>query len=152
MYETLLIEAEDEEIEVIEVQFKSKRIKGLYCDGVIATNKNMCSKNKACVLAEELGHHYKTYGNILDQSIIANVKEERKARVWAYNRLVSLTKLTEAFDAGIKNRYELSEYLGVTEKFIDDALNYYHQKYGIYQRIGVYVIYFNPLRISKDLF
>lgn len=151
MYESLLVEAEKERVKVIEVHFKSKRIKGLYIDGVIATNKNMDNKDKTCILAEELGHHYKSYGNILDQSIVTNRKEERKARIWAYRRLVSLSKLIEAFNSGVKNRYELSEYLGVTESFIEDALYYYYQKYGIYEKVGMYYIYFNPLRISKDI-
>ena len=151
MYEALLIEAEKEDIEVIEVAFKSKNIKGLYCDGVIATKKGMTNKEKASILAEELGHHYKSYGDILDQDIATNIKEERKARIWAYERLVCITKLIKAFNDGVKNRYELSEYLGVTEDFIEEAITYYYQKYGLYIKVDIYIINFNPLVVSKCL-
>ena len=57
-------------IEVIHYPFETDRIKGLYCDGTIAISTDMkTDAEKACVLAEELGHHYTTYGNILDQSV-----------------------------------------------------------------------------------
>lgn len=151
MYEKLLIEAEEENIEVIEVAFRCDKIKGLYCDGVIATNKNMNNKEKASVLAEEIGHHYKSYGDILDQSVVVNRKEERKARIWAYEKLVSVTMLIDAFNEGVKNRYELSEYLGVTESFIEEAITYYQQKYGLYLKVDIYTIYFNPLGVMKCL-
>lgn len=150
MYEELLIEAEKENIEVIERDFKST-IKGLYCDNVIATKKGMTYKEKTSVLAEELGHYHRTYGDILDQSDTVNRKEERKARIWAYKRLVGLTKLIDAFNVGVKNRYELSEFLGVPEDFIEEAITYYYQRYGQLIQIDDYTIYFNPLVVSRCL-
>ena len=100
------------------MRFRSKKIKGLYCDGVIAINKNLCNKDKISTLTEELGHYHRTYGDILDQSVVSNKKQERKARIWAYKRLVSITKLIDAYNLGVRNRYELSEHLNVTESFI----------------------------------
>lgn len=67
---------------IIEKHFRNDNIKGLYCDGVIALNsKFKDSAEKACVLAEELGHHYTTVGNILDQSDTNNRKQELRARL-----------------------------------------------------------------------
>lgn len=60
-------------------------LKGLYYNGNIAIEKNLTSAEKTCVLAEELGHHYTTTGNILDQQEVANIKQELHARTWAYN-------------------------------------------------------------------
>ena len=55
---------------MIHYPFETDRIKGLYSDGTIAISTDMkTDAEKACVLAEELGHHYTTYGNILDQSV-----------------------------------------------------------------------------------
>lgn len=51
---------------------------------------------KACVLAEELGHHYTTSGNILDQSKVENRKQEFRARMWAYNRQIGLIGIVNA--------------------------------------------------------
>jgi len=151
MYETLAREAENECIEVIEISFKGK-IKGLYYNRVIAINKHIeTTAEKTCILAEELGHYYTTAGNILDQKQLTNRKLERRARAWAYRRLVPLDKLVEAYKDGIKNRFELAEYLQVTEKFLDEALKYYKEKYGMYYRLGKYWICFEPLGILENL-
>ncbi|OLS02920.1 ImmA/IrrE family metallo-endopeptidase [Tissierella creatinophila] len=151
MYEELVKEAEKENIEVVEIAFRSKKIKGLYSDGVIATNKNMSDKDKLVTLAEEIGHYYTSYGDILDQTDIVNRKQERQARIWAYKKLIGITNLINAYEAGVQNRYELSEYLGITEEFIEEALDYYKQLYGLYVTLDNYVVYFEPLGIMKIL-
>lgn len=148
---TLLNEAEKECIEVVSLPFKGN-LKGLYYDKVIGLNKNIeTTAEKCCVLAEELGHYYSTIGNILDQKKIQNRKLERRARAWAYKKLVPLYKLVEAYKDGIKNRFELAEYLQVTEEFLDEALKYYKEKYGMYYRLGKYWICFEPLGILETL-
>lgn len=151
MYKKLLYEAEKEGMEVICLPFKGK-IKGLYYNRVIAINKNIdTSAEKTCVLAEELGHYYTSAGNILDQSKIENRKQERRARTWAYQKLVPLDKLVLAYKEGIRTKYELAEFLGVTEKFLAEALKYYKEKYGPYRRVDDYYICFESLGIIKSL-
>ena len=67
-FEELCQTASDTNVDIIDYPFTSKRIKGLYCDGTIALSKDMyIETEKACVLAEELGHHYTTVGDIIDQ-------------------------------------------------------------------------------------
>lgn len=149
MYEKLIKEAEKEDVEVVEKNLP-KRIKGLYCDGCIAINKNITTyKEKACVLSEELGHYHTSSGDILDQSKIMNRKQERLARAWGYKRLVGIIDLVNAYEQGVKNRYELAEYLGVTEEFIDECINYYKEKYGLFYEIDNYIVYFEPLGIFE---
>jgi len=151
MYETLAREAENECIEVIEISFKGK-IKGLYYNRVIAINKHIeTTAEKTCILAEELGHYYTSAGNILDQSKIENRKQERRARTLAYQKLVPLDKLVLAYKEGIRTKYELAEFLGVTEQFLAEALKYYKEKYGPYRRVDDYYICFEPLGIIKSL-
>lgn len=151
MYEKLLCEAEKENIEVVYMPLKG-RIKGLYCDKVITINKNIeTTAEKTCVLTEELGHYFTSVGNILDQNQLQNRKLERRARAWGYQRLVPLDKLILAYKQGIRSRYELAEYLEVTEQFLADALKYYKEKYGPYYQMGDYYICFEPLAIIRDL-
>jgi hypothetical protein len=70
MYEKLLCQAAKEEVEVIDLPLQGKT-KGLYCDGVIALNKNISTTSeKTCILAEELGHYYTSCGNIIDSTKI----------------------------------------------------------------------------------
>ncbi|TGU86833.1 ImmA/IrrE family metallo-endopeptidase, partial [Mesorhizobium sp. M00.F.Ca.ET.186.01.1.1] len=130
-YEELLREAVHHGVGIYEMPLQP-RIKGLYSDNIIGINKNIPTNiEKACVLAEELGHHFKTVGNILDQSKIENRQQESRARNWAYEKLVPLSSIVQAHKHGIKNRYELAELLGVTEDFLDSAINRYIEKYGI---------------------
>ena len=144
-YDNLLDEADKENIYVIEnAKFQSKA-SGLINNDVIGINKNVrSSTQRACILAEELGHYHTSSGNILDQSSVANRKQERTARVWAYNRLIGLAGIVECYRAGCRNRFEIAEHLEVTEKFLADALACYKQKYGRCITVDSYVIFFEP--------
>lgn len=119
-------------------------LKGLYVNGRIAINVKMSDIEKACVLAEELGHHYTTYGNILDQSDTSNRKQELRARAWAYNKQIGLLGLIKAYEHGCRNRFEIAEYLEVTEEVLEECLVFYRNKYGMCQNVDNYVVYFIP--------
>lgn len=103
-------------------------LKGLYVNGRIAINVKMSDIEKACVLAEELGHHYTTYGNILDQSDTSNRKQELRARAWAYNKQIGLLGLIRAYEHGCRNRFEIAEYLEVTEEVLEECISYYRKR------------------------
>lgn len=144
MYERLLSEAEDNDLEVICQPLKGK-IKGLYCDKVIVINSNLpTTAEKTCVLAEELGHYYTSCGNIIDTTDTSNRKQEVKARRWAAKRLVPLKSIISAFKASCRNMYEVAEHIGVTEEFLRQAFETYSHIYGIFKEYGRYVIYFDP--------
>ena len=146
-YETLLEEADSQFLVVKEKPLRAHngRIKG----NRIAIKKDIPTIQKACVLAEELGHHYTTVGNILDQSKAENRKQERRARMWAYKRAFDLVDLVSAYKHGCRNRYEIAEYLEVTESFLQEALDTYKEKYGPYIKVDRYVVYFEPLGILE---
>lgn len=134
MYETLLTEAYREQVEVVYLPF-SKNIRGLYHNNVIAINSNLqTSAEKNCILAEELGHYYTSVGDILDQSILMNRKQEQRALRWSYERLVPWDRLITAYRSGVKTCHELAEYFDVTETFLISTLRYYTDKYGFYKR------------------
>ena len=95
-------------------------------------------------IAEELGHYYTTVGDILDQSKPENRKQERQARLWAYNKQIGLIGLVRAFEHGCQNRFEIAEYLEVTEEFLEECIECYRNKYGICKRVDNYVVYFTP--------
>lgn len=146
-YETLLEEADSQYLVVKEKPLRAHngRIKG----NRIAIKKDIPTTQKACVLAEELGHHYTTVGNILDQSKAENRKQERRARLWAYRKMFDLIDLVSAYKHGCRNRYEIAEYLEVTESFLQEALDTYKEKYGPYTKVDRYVVYFEPLGVLE---
>ena len=131
-------------VDVLNYRFESNNIKGLYCDGVIAIREDMTIPEKTCALAEELGHHETSVGNILDMSSAANRKQERQARLHGYNRLIGLIGIVHAFNAGCQNKYEIADFLDVTEEYLQECINCYQSKYGICTTVDNYVIYFVP--------
>lgn len=140
-YEELLKEADSESLIV-----REKNIPGY--GGRIYKNRIAIHTNidtdieKACILAEELGHHYTTVGNILDQTNVSNCKQEQRARMWAYNKMIGLIGIINAFNNGCRNLYEMADYLNVTEDFLQEALEGYRRKYGMYACVNNYIIYF----------
>lgn len=142
IYNALLDEANAEGLSIKERPFKTYdgRIKG----NNIYLRENMNTTEKTCVLAEELGHHYTSVGCILDQTDLANRKQERQARLWGYNKLIGLMGIVRAFNAGCQNQYEIADYLDVTEEYLQECINCYQSKYGICTTVDNYVIYFVP--------
>lgn len=144
-YEYLQEEAREDGVNVIDYPFDSNRIRGLYCDGTVAIRQNMTTVEKSCVLAEELGHHRMTVGNILDQNDVVNRKQEHLARLWAYDKMIGLSGIVHGFRSHCRNRHELADCLHVSEEFLKEALECYHEKYGPYVNFGGYTIMFDPV-------
>ena len=141
-YEALLDEAHQEGLTVKEkpLKYNNGRIKGKR----IAIRQDMNTIQKTCVLAEELGHHHTSVGNILDMNDVCNRKQERQARLWGYNKLIGLTGIINAFRAGCQNRHEIAEKLDVTEEYLQECIDCYRDKYGVYTIVDNYIIYFIP--------
>lgn len=142
-YEALLDEAYQEGLIVKEkpLKYNNGRIKGKR----IAIRKDIDTfTEKACVLAEELGHHHTSVGDILDMSDSGNRKQERQARLWGYNKLIGLTGIIRAYEAGCQNCHEIAEFLDVTEEFLLDCIETYRDKYGLGTEIDGYYVMFIP--------
>lgn len=146
-YEALLNEADSHQLIVKEKPLI--RNNGLVLGNKIAIRKDIDTEvEKSCVLAEELGHYYTSSGNIIDMQDVQNRKQERRARLWAYNKMITMDKIAEACEYGCRNRYEIAEYLDVTEEFLQEAIDSYKQIYGTtYHQCGDYLICFEPLGI-----
>lgn len=149
--EKLEQEAFENRVKVHDYYLGEDSLKGIYIDGNVAINTSVSNRaEKTCILAEELGHHYTSVGNILDQSDPDNRKQERKARLWGYDRLIGLSRIIDAYKYGCQNRYEIAEYLEVTEEFLQDCIDRYRSKYGICKQFEDYIIYFEPtLAVGK---
>lgn len=102
-YEELLEEAASQNISVDENFHFNGNLKGLYIDRNIALSDTLkTTAEKTSILAEELGHHYTTVGNILDPSDINSKKQEQQTRLWSYDRLFGLKGLIDAFLKGYR--------------------------------------------------
>lgn len=149
-YDALLMEATRNGVIVFEKKMPP-RIKGLYADKVILINKNQSEVAKACVIAEELAHYHISSGNILDQQDVRNRKQELLARQWAYECMIPLEGIVQAHHARISGRYDLAEYLGVTEQFLQAAIDRYTEKFGLSVRADErHIILFDPLGVIES--
>ncbi len=141
-YDELLMEADSNNLITKEKPLRANkgRIKG----NRIAIKSDMTNTEKGCILAEELGHYHTTYGNIICQSSVSDQKQEIRARAWAYNKMIGITGIIEAYKHGCRSMYETADFLDVTELFLSEALQYYKNKYGTYTTLDKFVIYFEP--------
>ena len=118
---------------------------GLVFDNKIAIRKTIpTTAQKTDVLAEEIGHVLFTVGDILDQTDVNNRKQEYTARKWAYEKRIGIYRLIDALEYGCRDSAEAAEYLGVSEPFLEEAIDYYHQKYGVYVETDKYILEFEP--------
>lgn len=147
-YEELLTISDSEHLIV-----KEKNIPGhggrIYKNRIAINRLLPTQVEKSCVLAEELGHHYTTAGNILDQTDVMNRKQEYRARLYGYNLKIGLTGLIRAYEAGCRNLYEMAEFLDATEEYLKEAIQCYRSKYGVYTDVDNYVIYFEPFAVMR---
>ena len=142
-YEELLIAADEAGLIVKEkpLALHDGRIKGTR----IAIRQDIPTlARKADVLAEELGHYFTSVGEILDQSTSAACRQERQARLWAYNNRVGLSGIVRGHQHHCQNLNDLAEFLDVSEEFLLEALDCYREKYGSSVNWKNFTIFFEP--------
>ncbi|MEG1256667.1 ImmA/IrrE family metallo-endopeptidase [Clostridium sp.] len=142
-YEEVLINFENKGVEVIELDLGTNKECGKCIGNMIFINKNLNTKQKYCVLIEELGHYYTSTGDITNQNKTTNRKQELIARRWGYKYIIGIVDLINAHRHGCMYRYEIAEYLGITESFLEETIDYYNCKYENGCEIDNYWINFN---------
>lgn len=155
-YEELLIQAEKQNIEVIEIDLGTNKKCGKYLsndiENIIIINSNMTSIEKYEVLAEELGHHYTTCGNITNLDDIRNKKLELVARRNGFKIIVEPNDLVEAMRNGCNSLYEIAEYIKVSIDTLNEIIEDFKKRYGIGIPVGNYYIQLEPnFGIYKDI-
>lgn len=150
-YEDLLNEYSDEDLVIKEKPLQSSN--GRIYNNRIAIRHDMNSVDKTCTLAEELGHYYTTTGDILDQTNVSNRKQEHRARMWAYEKLIPVQLFILAFKHGCRSIHETAEFLEVSEAFLLECVGAYYSKYGTYLEFNGYLLMFSEtgLNISKTI-
>jgi len=155
--ESLQQETANSSVRLIADKILPGRLKGLYyaekgIPPVIALSKFQTQNEEACILAEELGHYHTSAGNLLakDADKLNIKRQEDRARRWAVKRLVSLKHIIAAFERGIGTKYELAEYLGITETFLCWSIEYYKKLFGLTTTVNdEYIVYFEPFGVFK---
>lgn len=155
-YEKLLIEAEKEGVEVLEVDLGTCKKCGKYLsndkENIIIINSNMTSIEKREVLAEELGHHHTTCGNITNLDDIRNKKLELIARRNGFKIIVEPNDLVNAMRYGVNNIYEMAEYVHVSVDTLYEIIEDFKKQYGAGIHVGNYIMQLEPIfGIYRDI-
>lgn len=103
------------------------------------------SNARNCALARGLGYHFSAPPNLLDAPAKLRRIYDRAAFGWAAKQLVPLQRIVDAWQAGIRDEWELADYLNVTPKFLEDAIDYLRHKHGLYVRHGNMCIWLKPI-------
>lgn len=150
-YEDLLNEYAEEDLIIKEKPLQSSN--GRIYNNRIAIRHDMSTVDKTCTLAEELGHYYTTTGDIIEQEDTSNRKQEHRARMWAYEKLLPLQFFVLAFKHGCHGVHETAEFLEVSEEFLLECVGAYYCKYGAFLEYNGYLFMFSEtgLNISKSI-
>lgn len=148
-YEDLLKEYADEGLIIKEKPLTSSA--GRIYNNRIAICHDMSTVDKTCTLAEELGHYYTTTGDIIDQTDIMSRKQEHRARMWAYGKLLPLHLFISAFKRGCRSVHETAEFLNVSEEFLIDCINAYYHKYGAFLEYNEYLFMFSETGLNISM-
>lgn len=131
-YELLYQQATDHGVCVIDDTPLPPPFRGLYTrtgeQAVIWICPQMTEPQRACVLAEEIGHHYTSYGDERTMGYWQISQQETRAIAKAIELLLPWDKLRRILLRENGSRWELAEHLGVTEEFLRWALTYYQVK------------------------
>lgn len=123
-------------------------------DGYIALNANYNHYILNGVLAEELGHHETTYGNIINyydkKYNVESARQELRARRYGHKLIMPLEKLIDCYKKGIwGNVYDICLHLEIDRTYLDEILKDYISHFGLFVEIDGYRIEFEPLNIYK---
>lgn len=116
--------------------------KGLYIDNVVYLNPYQSKRELYGTVAEEIGHHLTTYGDIIDQDSIEKWQQEQRARDTGYMLAVSLQDIIDCFHERLERIWECAEFLGITEDTFSNAIKTYAKKYNNGLKYKNYTIWF----------
>ena len=88
---------------------------------LVIVNPTDTQSEMACLLSEELGHYHTAPLRKIAYKTISDAKAEARVRRWAHRKILPPERIFEALRAGIRERWELAEYLGVTEEFLEET-------------------------------
>jgi Zn-dependent peptidase ImmA (M78 family) len=123
-YDELICKYEDE-VDVYEHPLRENPLvrkrkgKGFYYHdgktkkGTALIEQSLTQIDKKCTLAEELGHHHTSSGNILNLKFPNSTKQERLAREWGAKQLIDHDDFITALNT-YDNIYQIAKELDVT--------------------------------------
>lgn len=102
-----------------------KGLGGLTVGNEIRLSINQTYPEMVNQIGEEIGHYETTVGDITDQRILSNRRQELQARKRGYVMIVDLDGLIACYRADITTPWEMAEFFECTVKYIWKAIDTY---------------------------
>ena len=151
-----------ENLKIHEIDLVLDKLKGYYKknrqhpNGIVYLNENFDYYVQNGALAEEIGHHETSYGNLLgaynksSKDHIDKLKQEHRAKRFGYQLAIPLDKLISCYRKGLWGDLDaMCHYIEVDRQYFAKAIEDYKKKYGEYVAYKGYLIHFQPLMIRK---
>lgn len=100
-------------------------------DTDIYINKNNSYEQIIGNVAEELGHYETSVGDLSVLDTIEKQQQERRARQWGYRYLVPLDDLIVCYKLGLREYWEVAEFLEIPPAYLWETINYYRDTKGL---------------------
>lgn len=139
-FELLILKAQSEGADVLELPLRTGAEYAKYVDKCIGINANLPDNIKCELMAEEIGHHRKTYGNITNKSDIRNLKLENIARREGFKILLKPSDFLVPLNHGARSLYEFAEHFNLSEKTLLNIIHDWKKIYGMGIQIGNYYL------------
>ena len=124
-YEARAATAEQLRVNIIELPLQCE---GYCCDNYIFIKQDLTTKEKNCILAEEIAHYLYSAGDIIDQKDLSKRKAELFARRKAYESTVPFENVVSLLLAG-EQIYDIAELYDLPEQYLREALEWYVSKH-----------------------
>lgn len=147
-YERLISIWESKGIRFAEIRL-IKPLKGYYhrrtpADAAIYIDPDLPASEKHCVCMEEIGHHHTAAGNSLTQNKGQYQKTEYLSMRWVYKNCLTLDMLGQSYIDNDGNIYAMADDLEVSVPFLEDAITFFTNKYGVYHKTERFIVRFIP--------
>lgn len=93
--------------------------------GLILVNRHRTLAQRTAALAEELGHFFKSIGDLRDLNDIMAAKQERLGRAWGYEQQLPPPLMEEHLMNGGGTAWEVAEETDLPQPFVEEAYRHY---------------------------
>lgn len=129
-----------------------QKLAGFIHNNTIFINKDNSYRKQLETVAEEIGHYETSAGDIVaTENKLEQAKQERKARDWGYQKLVSLSGLIVCYRQGFETLHEVADFFDISEQYLLESLDMYRRKLGLHFKFIGYEFDLTNGLIIKEL-
>ncbi|MDT1939688.1 MULTISPECIES: toxin [Carnobacterium] len=100
-------------------------------DTTIYINSKRGYEQNIADIAEEIGHDKTSVGDLTCLNTVEKCRQEACARQWGFRYLVPLDDLIVCYKLGLREYWEVAEFLEIPPAYLWETINYYRDTKGL---------------------